>query len=165
MGIRDARALLATIGAGMTISMAGLLSLAGHEGIKNHSYPDPAHGWAVPTVCVGHTRTARPGQWRSDKECLDLLREDAEAAAQVVLSAGVPLTQGELDAYISFVFNVGSGNWSTSTLLRKLQAGDRHGACKELLRWTRANGVELDGLAARRAAEYALCKRDLPSVR
>lgn len=149
----------------LTISAAGLLSIAGYEGIHNKAYPDPVHGWAVPTICVGHTRTAQAGQWRSDQECLDLLREDAEAASAVVLSAGVPLTQGELDAYISFVFNVGEGNWKSSTLLRKLQAGDHHGACKELVRWTRANGIVLDGLVKRRAQEYATCVRDLPSVK
>lgn len=145
------------------VSAAGLGFITQHEGKVNQTYPDPAHGWAVPTVCVGHTATAVRGRWYSDAECLALLESDAKVASAAVLRhAKVPLTQGELDAYTSFVFNVGSGNWASSTALRKLNAGDRRGACTELTRWVYAGGKKLRGLVTRRAEESKLCLRDLP---
>lgn len=150
--------------AAVAVSVAGLFAIQGFEGKVNQTYADPAHGWAVPTVCVGHTKTAVRGQWRSDKECLELLKEDAaEAAGHVLRLSKVPLTQGELDAYTSFTFNVGPTNLQSSTLLRKLNAEDRVGACNELSRWTRANGTVLPGLVKRRAEEKALCLRDIQS--
>ena len=75
-----------------------------------------------------------------------------------------PLTQGELDAYTSFAYNVGLGAFQTSTLLRKLKAGDRVGACNELRRWVYAKGRVLPGLVARRAAEEKMCLSGLKSA-
>lgn len=150
------------IAGAIAVSAGGLAFITQHEGKVNQTYPDPAHGWAVPTVCVGHTATAVRGRWYSDAECLALLESDAKTASAAVLrTAKVPLTQGELDAYTSFVFNVGEGAWAKSTLVRKLKAGDRVGACNELLRWTYAGGKQLPGLVTRRAEERKLCLRDL----
>ena len=151
------------IGAGViAVSLGGLAFISQHEGKRNLTYPDPAHGWAVPTVCIGHTATAVRGRWYSDQECLALLEQDAKIASTAVLKhAKVPLTQGELDAYTSFVFNVGEGAYRNSTLLRKLNAGDRVGACDQLPRWTYAGGKQLPGLVTRRAEERKLCLRDL----
>lgn len=148
--------------AAVAVSAGGLAFLAKHEGKVNLTYADPAHGWAVPTVCVGHTATAVRGRWYSDEECLSLLQQDANTASSAVLRhTKVPLSQGELDAYTSFVFNVGEGAYSRSTLLRLLNAGQRHAACDQLLRWTWANGQQLRGLITRRAEERKLCLRDL----
>ena len=78
----------------------------------------------------------------------------------------VPLAQHEYDALVSFSYNVGSGAFCKSTLVRKLNAGDYHGACAELLRWTRFQGKDCaepaharlcGGLAKRRQAEYRQC--------
>src|SRR6218665_3225014 len=88
--------------AATVVSLAGLAMIKGHEGTVNRAYPDPAHGWAVPTICTGHTRTAQRGMWLSDEQCLALLQEDvAEHTAHVLRLVKVPLTQGELDAYAS----------------------------------------------------------------
>lgn len=154
--------LLAGITAG-AVSAAGLGLIATHEGKRNETYADPAHGWAVPTVCYGHTATAARGQWRSDQECLHLLQQDATGAYQHVrrLTRGVGLTQGEVDAWTSFVFNVGPGNFERSTARRLILAGDRVAACNQLPRWTFAAGKQLPGLIKRRAEERALCLRDL----
>lgn len=134
-----------------------------HEGKVNTAYADPAHGWAVPTICYGHTRTARKGMWLSDKQCLALLTSDIDAALQDLrgLLGNAKLSEGELLAYVSFVFNVGPTKLRNSTWLRKFRAGDRVGACNELSRWVYANGVKLRGLVHRRADEVAVCLRDL----
>lgn len=148
--------------AALVVSVAGLGFIATHEGKSNAAYQDPAYGWGVPTICYGHTASARQGQWRTDQQCLELLAADAREAADAVLDlAQVPLTQGELDAYTSFTFNVGRGNLAKSTLLKKLNAGDHVGACHQLLRWDYAGATKLPGLTKRRKDEEALCLRDI----
>ncbi|MEG5623927.1 lysozyme, partial [Enterobacter hormaechei] len=68
----------------------------------------------------------------------------------------VGLTQGQFDALVSFTYNLGARSLSTSTLLRKLNAGDYAGAADEFLRWNKAGGKVLNGLTRRREAERAL---------
>lgn len=53
-------------------------------------------------------------------------------------------------AYISWAYNVGNGNAERSTLVRRINAGDLRGACEQLSRWTRVNGVVVRGLENRR---------------
>ncbi|HAK9115445.1 TPA: lysozyme, partial [Salmonella enterica] len=68
----------------------------------------------------------------------------------------VKLTQGQFDALVSFAYNLGARTLSSSTLLRKLNAGDYAGAADEFLRWNKAGGKVLNGLTRRREAERAL---------
>jgi lysozyme len=68
----------------------------------------------------------------------------------------VPLKQHQFDALVSFAYNVGVGNLRSSTLLRKLNAGDYDGAALEFHRWNRSKGKVLPGLVRRRAAEALL---------
>jgi len=77
--------------------------------------------------------------------------------ASVLVLTKVPLNAHELAAYTSFVFNVGHGNFASSTLRRRLNEGDREGACEELKRWVYAKGQKLPGLVKRREAERQLC--------
>jgi len=67
-----------------------------------------------------------------------------------------PLSQGEFDALVDFVFNLGAGRLAGSTLLKELNAGRYEAVAAELLRWDHAGGVENVGLRARREAELAL---------
>lgn len=68
------------------------------------------------------------------------------------------------DAMIDFVFNLGEGNLATSTLLRKLNAGDYASVPAQLRRWTkgRVKGVlkDLQGLIDRREAKVKLWTTD-----
>lgn len=138
--------------------------IATYEGKVNKAYPDVAHGWAVTTICHGHTKTARRGQWLSDKECLDLLDRDIDqalAGLRRLVGTHATLTPGELAGTVSFVFNIGDPKLQGSTWQRKFNAGDRVGACKEMLRWVYANKKKLPGLETRRRGESAVCLRDL----
>lgn len=138
--------------------------LVRHEAKVNRAYADPAHGWAVPTICVGHTRTARRGMWLNDEQCMDLLYSDIDTSIKELrglLGDSFMLTKGELLAYVSFVFNVGPTKLRNSTWLRKLRAGDRAGACRELGRWVYSNGKKMRGLVIRRDDETTVCLRDL----
>lgn len=68
----------------------------------------------------------------------------------------VPLTQNQFDALCDLVYNIGSGNFSKSTLLRKLNAKDYTGAAEEFVKWNMAGGKVLSGLTKRREEEKNL---------
>jgi len=144
---------VAAAAAAATAIAASVISF--FEGTRTEAYRDPV---GIPTICTGHTEGVVMGQVRSLAECAALLRDDVETAmASVLVLTRVPVNAHELAAYTSFVFNVGHGNFARSTLLKKLNAGDRHGACGELKRWVYAKGRKLAGLVKRRDAEYRLC--------
>lgn len=128
------------------------------EGCVLKAYPDPATNGDPWTIGYGHTGPeVKPGMTISQDIANAYLVKDAEHAADAVRRmVTVPLTQGQFDALVSFVFNCGAGNFQKSTLLRKLNAGDTLGASLEILRWTKGGGKELPGLVKRRAAEQSL---------
>lgn len=152
-----------------SVAGAALLSTAmftsSFEGVSNKVYTDPVGHKAV---CVGHDSyapdgsTLKAGTVYTDDVCSYLLGADTKAAdAAVTRLVKVPLSDGERMAYTDFVFNVGENAFATSTARSKLNAGDRKGACAELLRWdkgkVRGKLVTLPGLKKRRQAEYAAC--------
>lgn len=138
-----------------TISIATAV-VASFEGLRTKTYLDPV---GIPTICYGHTATAKIGDSKTPAECEDLLGKDLLIAIRDVESrVRVDMTVERRAALVSFVYNVGGTKFGTSTLLRKLNASDARGACAELSRWVYAGGVKLKGLVARRAEERALCE-------
>jgi lysozyme len=83
-------------------------------------------------------------------------RDVQRAARDVEDLVKVILTDNQFSALVSFVFNVGRGNFSTSTLLRKLNMEDYGGAANEFGKWVYAKGRKLNGLIIRRAKERSL---------
>ena len=68
----------------------------------------------------------------------------------------VPLNQNQFDALVSFAYNIGNGNFNSSTLLRWLNQGNYKESSMQLLRWDKSKGIVLNGLTKRRKAEKAL---------
>lgn len=128
------------------------------EGCKLTAYPDPATGGDPWTIGVGHTGPeVRPGMTISQAIADAYLVKDAEHAADAVRRlVTVPLKQQQFDALVSLVFNIGSGAFGKSTLLRKLNSGDYLDASLEILRWDKAANKVMPGLTRRRAAEQSL---------
>ncbi len=88
---------------------------------------------------------------------LELLQQDAATAAgEIARSVTVELSQQQFDALVSFVFNVGTGAFRDSTLLKLLNGADYASVPPQLNRWTKASGQTLPGLVTRRKAEGAL---------
>ena len=148
-------------------SMAMAVSVVGYfEGRSLVGYVDPV---GIPTVCYGHTATAKVGQTKTAEECEQLLQQDLGIALAAVDKELPELSPETRAALGSFVFNVGEGAFRSSTLLRKAKAGDLQGACNELPRWVYAGGRVLNGLVRRRDAERELCligvSSDDPSTR
>ncbi len=127
------------------------------EGCYLDAYLCPANVW---TIGYGHTKTAKPGMTITQAEADRLLEQDvAWVKAAVIGAVQVPLTANQTSALYSFVFNVGAGAFRSSTLLRKLNAGDYVGAQMQFRRWNKAGGKVLRGLTRRRAAEAKLFGR------
>lgn len=132
-----------------------------------HSYRCPAGKW---TIGYGSTKGIRSGMKITKAEAEQLLLDDIHEHQKIIYRlVEVPLTQGQFDALVSFVFNLGSGNFKSSTLLKRLNAG-RYDECPEqIMRWNKARVdgklQPLRGLTRRRAAEAAIFSRDarLPS--
>lgn len=148
----------------MTINAETLALIKRYEGFVPHWYPDPAHGWKVPTCCYGHTDAAGEPKYAATKgkrfteaEGSTILLQDLEAyEADVRELVKVPLNDNQHGALTSFTFNLGKGNLAKSTLLKKLNRGDYDGAAKEFGKWVNAAGKPLPGLVKRREAERLL---------
>ena len=72
-------------------------------------------------------------------------------------SVKVKLNDYQKAALYSFTYNAGVGAFKSSTMLKKLNAGNTKGACDELRRWTYAGGKQWKGLVTRREIERELC--------
>ncbi|HIE9171615.1 TPA: lysozyme [Klebsiella pneumoniae] len=146
-------------GGGGAIAIASVMlgNADGLEGRRYYAYQDVVGVW---TVCDGHTGTdIRHGHRYTDRECDSLLKADLQKVASAIDSLiKVRIPDPTRAALYSFTYNVGSGAFASSTLLKKLNAGDVPGACKELQRWTYAGGKQWKGLITRREIEREVCE-------
>ncbi|MFG6090742.1 lysozyme [Enterobacter soli] len=143
----------------MRTSDKGIALIKEFEGCKLTAYQDSVGVW---TIGYGWTQ---PVDGKPIRAGMTIKQETAERLLKTGLVSyesdvsrlvKVELTQGQLDALVSFTYNLGARSLSTSTLLRKLNAGDYAGAAEEFLRWNKAGGKVLNGLTRRREAERAL---------
>ncbi len=138
----------------MKTSTKGLTLIKAHEGLRLQAYKCPSGVW---TIGYGHTATAAQGMVITAQQAEDLLRRDLATAEKNVLSHGLNLNQNRFDALVSFVFNVGGGNFSRSTLLRKIKANHADPSItSEFLKWNKGAGKVLPGLEKRRREEADL---------
>src|SRR5260221_405448 len=85
-----------------------------------------------------------------------LVLDTASAARDVETHVTVPLNQNQFDALTCFAFNIGRGGFDASTLLRGLNLRFYDEVPAQIARWDKVRGVQVAGLANRRAAEIAL---------
>lgn len=123
------------------------------EGLELSPYFDPV---PIESVCYGETHVAMKKY--TAQQCEDLL-EKSQMAEIIFVQNSTPtkLNSHQLAAFALFTRNVGEGNLKSSTLLKKLNAGDIVGACNQLSKWVYAGGKVLPGLVKRREAERNLC--------
>lgn len=141
--------------AAISLSAAGLVSLASYEGFRSNAYRDIV---GVPTIGYGETKGVKMGQTITPDRALVQLLDNTKAHTDAIRRCvKVPLYQHEFDAYVSFVHNFGPTAFCNSTMVKKLNAGDYEGACNEFSRWVYAGGVKSKGLAVRREKERKQC--------
>ena len=142
--------------AALTLSAAALVGIVVHEGYSDVAYtPVPGD---VPTIGFGTTGGVKPGDRITPTRALSRALTDIQQFEGALKECvKVPLTQNEYDTYISLSYNIGSRAFCNSTLVKKLNAQDYSGACKEILRWDKFQGKPLAGLTKRRQDEYMRC--------
>ncbi|MDF0535823.1 lysozyme [Shewanella sp. A32] len=163
------RQYLIGIGASVSMLTAGVM-VADREGLVTHTYIDAVD---VYSSCYGHTGPElKLGQTFTHEQCLAQLAKDLVKTEQQLnsLTSPIKLTESERAAYVTFLYWAGAGNFATSTLRRKLLAGDHVGACWELTNacgkhgcngWSYAGGKQLPGLVKAREKERDLCLSEL----
>lgn len=146
---------IAGVVSGGALAIAAVL-IPSQEGVEYKPYQDVVGVW---TVCAGHTGSdIVKGKIYTESECHALLHNDlAKVAAQIDPYIKQPIPETTRAALYSFTYNVGSGAFRQSTLLKKINAGDTVGACNELRRWTFAGGKQWKGLMNRREIEREVC--------
>lgn len=140
----------------METSDKGIELIRSYEGYRDTAYRCPAGVW---TIGYGHTGGVYEGQTCTREEADRWLREDLKTAEGAVnaLEPSRPLRQCEFDALVSFVYNLGTGNFQKSTLRRKVVANpDNPSIRDEFERWIYADGRMQPGLVTRREAEADL---------
>ena len=142
----------------MKTSIIGRNLVKTFEGYRDTAYLDPVGIW---TVGYGHTGGVKEGDTVTQEEADAFLQQDLKAAENTVNATGLKLSQLQFDALVCFVYNIGSGNFNSSTLLKLLKQSTK--PRPELEKWwkvwNKAGGQTLKGLERRRAAEYTLYSR------
>jgi len=148
----------------MHMSQGGLDALLKKfEGCKLKAYYCPA---GVCTIGYGHTSAAgapqvADGMIITQADAEDILKRDIVKYEIAVMDlVKVKLTQNQFDVLVDFAYNAGVGNLKSSTMLKKVNAGDLDAVPAELMKWTKGGGKVLPGLVRRRQAEAAWWSAD-----
>ena len=124
------------------------------EGLLLKAYLCPAGIW---TIGYGHTSGVSPNSFITIQEADEYLHRDVATIEMQLNKLNLSLRQCQWDAIVSFVFNVGIGNFKASTLLAKIRINpDDNSIIDEFLRWVYANGKVIRGLQKRRLTEMKL---------
>lgn len=138
----------------MRINDKGLELIKKYEGCRLLAYKCPAGVW---TIGYGHTAGVKSGMAITKADAERLLLQDLKRFEEGVEAlVKVPLTSNQFSALVSFAFNCGLAALRSSTLLKKLNAGDLNGAAREILRWDKVNKKPVEGLTKRRKEEQKL---------
>ena len=144
----------------MRTSGAGVDLIRHYEGLRLKPYTCPA-GIAT----IGYGSTKYPDGRKVTLVDRQLTEDEADALLASTLVpferevnrlVAVEITQGMFDALVSFAFNLGAQSLNGSTLLKRLNQGDKNGAANEFKRWVYAAGTVLPGLVKRRESERKL---------
>jgi lysozyme len=142
--------------AALSLSAAAFVGILTYEGYKESAYiPVPGD---VPTIGFGTTDGVKMGDRTNPVAAVNRAIVDvAQFEGAIKQCVKVPLYQYEYDAYVSLAYNIGSGAFCRSTLVRKLNKEDYTGACYEILRWNKMGNQVLPGLTRRRQGEFIKC--------
>jgi lysozyme len=142
----------------MKTSTNGINLLKNFEAFRGKAYQDVVGIW---TIGYGTTRiNGVPVKFSdvcNEQQAVEYLQSDLVKFETVINEdVKVPVTQNQFDALACFTYNVGIGAFGSSTLLRKLNAGDYSGAANQLLLWNKAGNKVVAGLTNRRQSERSL---------
>ena len=149
----------------MKASKSAYVLIHTFEGCRLHAYKCPSGVW---TIGWGHTVGVYEGMTITREQANELLKKDVAIFEDHLNYAlglddagrmpnGLPISQHQFDALLSFTFNIGTGNLARSTLLRKVKANPKDPSIRgEFSRWVYGGGKRLPGLVRRRRMEADL---------
>ena len=139
----------------MQISEEGLSFIKAFEDFSAKPYLCPAN-----VLTIGYGHAILPDEQFTEiteEEAIELLKKDCTKFTSAINRlVKVGLNRNQFDALISFVFNIGVGAFTKSTLLKLLNQGNYNDAAKEFPRWSTVKGVPCNGLITRRQLEKCL---------
>lgn len=136
----------------MLYSKQGLALTEEFESCRLTAYRDVK---GVLTIGYGHTGddVTEGLTWTQNQADTALVCDTQSAVNTVNRLVTLDLSQTAFDALVDFVFNVGSGNFAGSTMLKLINSGNLDGAAEEFAKWDHASGQVVAGLLRRRIAE------------
>lgn len=139
----------------MKVGEKGLALIKESEGLRLKAYKCPAGVW---TIGYGHTgKDVVAGMEISESRAVALLKQDLRVAEVYLNSLGINFSQNAFDSLCSFIYNLGVGAFSKSTLRKKIVAkADDEAITDEIVKWVNAGGKPLIGLKRRRVKEANL---------
>ena len=149
----------------MKASKSAYVLIHTFEGCRLHAYKCPAGVW---TIGWGHTADVYEGMTITREQANEFLEQDIRIFEDNLTFAlglddkdrmpnGLPISQHQFDALLSFTYNVSTGNLARSTLLRKVKANPKDPSIRgEFSRWVYGGGKRLPGLVRRRKMEADL---------
>ena len=138
----------------MKVSQKGIDLIKKFEGCKLEAYLDSV---GVLTIAYGHTKNVKIGMKITQEEAENLLRSDIAPIEKTLNGLNINLSQGEFDALVSWCFNLGLGNFKSSTMYRFIvsKKSDLE-ITDQMVKWHNAGGKPLLGLKRRRCEEANL---------
>lgn len=143
----------------MSISAKGIDLICEFEGKRLTAYDDGVGIWTIGFGTIKYPNGVRvkKGDTCTLEQAKDYMRHDLiEFENAVNISVKVPLNQNQFDALVSLAYNIGSNAFKSSTLVKKLNAGDYKGAADQFNVWVNAGGKRMQGLVNRREKEKVL---------
>jgi lysozyme len=126
------------------------------EGCKLKAYKCPAGIW---TIGYGQTKGVKEGMvWTQQQADEDLLETAWEVLNQALNASSVlkKATSQRQAAIADFIYNLGIGNYNSSTLKKYVDKENWASAYTEIKKWDKAGGKVLKGLTIRREKEASL---------
>lgn len=135
----------------MKISDSGLSLIKRYEGCRLKAYKDSVGVW---TIGWGNTSHAKAGMVITQQQAETFLKDDIKPIETLLNGMGINYTQGQFDALTSWVFNLGIGNFKSSTMYKYIVARKSDlDITDQMVKWHNAGGKPLLGLKKRRSEE------------
>lgn len=143
-----------------TTSAIGIDLICSFEGLRLNAYNDGVGVWTIGygTTVINGVKVKK-GDTCTLEQAKSYMASDLKKFEAAVNKVTVPLNQNQFDALVSLSYNIGTGAFANSTLLKKLNAGDYDGAAAQFDVWNKAGGKVMKGLVNRRAAERKLFEK------
>lgn len=143
----------------MSVSNSGIDLICDFEGKRLVAYDDGVGVWTIAfgTTVYPNGIRVKKGDTCTEAQAKAYMAHDLKKFEQAVNnSVTIPLNQNQFDALVSLAYNIGSGAFSKSTLVKKLNTGDIRGAADQFDVWINAGGKRMQGLVNRRTKEKTL---------